>query len=356
MSVFGDWRRGDHFWFEPNFGVLKHIREVIFQLVLHVTVFVFYAYDKKDVILEWDEVAFFSSYALATALISYVYLPRYFYRKKYAAFAVALALTVAAVMVVEELLLEQIFYPDTRGKSFPGVFRTLLGIAPVISILSGFKFAWDALGKQRQVEALKLEVRENELKFLKSQINPHFLFNNLNNLYSYALTHSPKTPDIILELSTVLRYMLYECQEDYVPLKKEIGHLRHYVSLSEMQVEERGKVSFVEENINAGFGIAPLILVVFVENAFKHSTSSQTDGISIDIRIELSDVGELSFDCSNSFERMSNTNHLGQGIGLENVRRRLQLSYPDAHHLLIDNDSGRYRVSLKIDLSKSKML
>ena len=148
-------------------------------------------------------------------------------------------------------------------------------------MLSGFKFGWDALGKQQEVDELKIAVKESELQFLKTQINPHFLFNNLNNLYSYAIEQSPETPEIILELSGLLRYMLYECKEDFVPLTKEVDQLENFISLSEMQVEERGSVKFSTQNILANFKIAPLILIVFIENAFKHSTASQVDNLSL---------------------------------------------------------------------------
>jgi LytS/YehU family sensor histidine kinase len=257
---------------------------------------------------------------------------------------------VAVIIAVEELVLEQIYFPDTRGKRFPGVIYSLLDVMPVITILAGFKFAWDASKKQLEVEELRTSVKESELQFLKSQINPHFLFNNLNNLYSYAIEQSPKTPSIILELSSVLRYMLYDCKENLVALTKEIEHLKNFTLLNELQIEERGKVTFNTENIKSDYRIAPLILTVFIENAFKYSTASQSKDISIDIEINVSEQGMLEFKCKNSFKPMGNTDNLSRGIGLQNVKKRLQLLYPDAHELSICNEDGLYSVLLKMQL------
>lgn len=332
---------------------LTFSREVLFQVVLHLVVFTFYSFDRNQPQLQPYQIPFFLNYAAAAFIINYFLLPRFFYRKRYAAFFALVLALLAAVILVEEFVLEKIYFPDWRGRYFPGVFYTLTDVLPVIVILSGFKFAGDALRKQREVDELKAAVRESELQFLKSQINPHFLFNNLHNLYAYAIENSPKTPEIIMELAGVLRYMLYECREQYVPLTKEVAQLENFVKLNELQIEERGQVAFAARNIRAGYQIAPLILIVFVENAFKHTTASQTDNIFIDVQLELSEAGLLTFSCRNSFQPEANTESLTRGIGLENVRKRLQLLYPDSHRLLIDKSEDRFEVHLSIDLSKT---
>ncbi len=331
-------------------------KEILFQLVLHLAVFIFSTYDRQNPQLKIYDVWYFLSYALAAFAINYLLLPRYFYKKNYLPFIIYVVLIIAGVILVEELVIEQIYFPDTRGKRFPGVFYTLLGILPVITVLSGFKFGWDALGKQREVDALKSVVQESELQFLKSQINPHFLFNNLNNLYSYAIENSPKTPEIILELSGVLRYMLYECREKYVQLSKEISQLKNFINLNELQIEERGKVNFKAENIREGYRIAPLILIVFIENAFKHSTASQASDIEIDVVIRLSETGVLEFVCRNSYRPQSNADNLSQGIGLQNVQKRLELLYPDAHQLEIIKGDSSYEVRLTMQLNSSQQI
>ncbi|WP_417610948.1 sensor histidine kinase [Owenweeksia hongkongensis] len=330
--------------------------ELIFQILLLVMTFVFYASErsKGQVSIQIDEpkVMFFLNYALAAYVINYWLLPKFLYLKKYLLFALLVVALIGAVIFIEEGIIEQIYYPETRGSRFPGFAFTLLTVMPIITILTGFKFAWDALTKQRQVEQLQSAVKESELQYLKSQINPHFLFNNLNNLYSYALENSPKTPDIILELSGLLRYMLYECKAKFVPLQKEVEQLGNFVNLSRLQLEERGEVEF-SANLKAdGFQVAPLILSVFVENAFKHSLSSISDDIKIKIALEVDENGKLIFTCVNSFSEESNTEDLSKGIGLENVRKRLNILYPDAYKLDITTDGELYAVKLIMDLKR----
>ncbi len=325
-------------------------KEVIFQIVLHIVLFLFFSFDRHKPQIEEFKVMAFINYALGALVINYVLLPRFFYKKKYVPFFVSVIFIVAAIIIIEELVLERIYYPDTRGTRFPGVIYSLLDVMPVITILAGFKFAWDASTKQREVDELRSSVKESELQFLKSQINPHFLFNNLNNLYSYAIEQSPKTPSIILELSSVLRYMLYDCKEDFVALPKEIEHLKNFTQLNELQIEERGKVTFRTENIGSEYRIAPLILTVFIENAFKHSTASQSKDISIDIDIKVTDNGLLQFECKNSFQPLGNTDNLSKGIGLQNVKKRLKILYPKAHKLTIRDEDGFYYVLLKMQL------
>lgn len=329
-------------------------QEVIFQIILHIVVFIFYTYNRDQPNIKEHQIFFFLSYAAAAAVINYWLLPTFYYRKKYLLFFLFTLLTITGVILVEEFVIEQIYFPDTRGKRFPGVFFSLWGVLPVITILAGGKFAWDALGKQRELETLREAVKESELQFLKSQINPHFLFNNLNNLYSYAIEKSPKTTDIILELSGVLRYMLYECKEAFVPLPKEIQQMKNFVNLNEMQIEERGKVNFTTKNIHGNYQIAPLILIVFIENAFKHSTASQSDNIEIDIEIELLENGELKFNCKNTYQPQSNTENLTKGIGLQNVKKRLGLLYPNAHELTIKDQGNEFEVQLGLSLQMNK--
>lgn len=334
-----------------NKAVSNSSKELAFQVILHLLVFTFYSFDKNQPQIELHHLVFFLNYAVAVFFINYFLLPRYYYRKKYLHFLAFTVLTIAVVILLEELVLEKIFFPTTRGKGFPGVFFTLVQILPVITILSGFKFAWDALGKQRELDELKASIEESELQFLTSQINPHFLFNNLNNLYAYAIENSPKTPAIILELSSVLRYMLYECREKYVPLAKEIAHLENFTQLNQLQIEERGEVNLHISDMPMGYQIAPLILIVFIENAFKHSQASQSENILIDIDLQFSEGGKLDFVCKNSFQPLSNTENLSHGIGLENVKKRLELLYPKAYQLDIRETSTQFEVHLSMHLT-----
>ncbi|MEM6877101.1 MAG: histidine kinase [Bacteroidota bacterium] len=330
-------------------------KEVLFQLSLHALVFVFFSIDRRHPEIEIQEWWFFLAYATSGLVISYWLLPRFFYRKRYLPFFLGLTLVVTLSILCEELVLEQIFYPDDRGKVFSSVFYSLLDVMPVITILVGFKFAWDALNKQQEVDRLREAVAESELQFLKSQINPHFLFNNLNNLYSHALENSPKTPEIILELSAVLRYMLYECKEAYVKLEKEITQLKNFIQLYELQIEDRGTVTFKSSVDSEDWQVAPLILPVFVENAFKHSQSGLSEGLVIEVDLSLSEEGKLRFCCRNNYAPQPEQQAISSGIGLANVRKRLELLYPDQYELNILEDQGWYKVDLTIQLQRARI-
>ncbi len=328
-------------------------KELVFQIVLHILVFVFYSFDRRNPHIDFYEVASFATFTLAAIIIGYYLMPNFLYKGKQIKFFGGVLLIVLGLILMEELVLEQIFFPGTkRAQDFPGVYYTLVGIVPVLAILSGFKFGWDALQKQKQIDALQSAVQESELQFLRSQINPHFLFNNLNNLYSYALENSPKTPEIILEMSGVLRYMLYECKENFVPLKKEIEQLGNFIKLYKLQIEERGNVQFKTHQIKSGYKIAPLILIVFIENAFKHSQSGQSSDIEIDIEVA-QHGNQLQFSCKNNFAPVTGMSTVAKGIGLKNVKKRLQLLYPDKHQLGIEQDQNQFLVSLSLELEKS---
>lgn len=324
----------------------------MFQVILHVLVFIFYSFDRENPEFNPLDVVFFLNYAAAVMIIDYYLFPKYLYQNKYGAFFLQLGLLIVLVIFVEEYILEQLFYPETRGSRFTGFFIGMLDVLPVIAILSGFKLAWDVIRKQREVEELRASVKDSELSFLKSQINPHFLFNNLNNLYAYALENSSKTPTIILELSSVLRYMLYECSEEYVPLHKELEQLKNYVRLNTLQIEERGEIELdLPESTPGAYKIAPLIFMVFIENAFKHSMASLAEQIQISISIHLEKGNTLVFNCENDYRQISNNEKVAQGIGLENVKKRLEYLYPESHELHIDDSNDRFKVELRLELT-----
>ncbi len=331
-------------------------REWLFGPLFLVVLFLLYSFDRDSPRIEAHKIVFFLHYMACAGLIGYVLIPLYFYPKKYVRFAIFLILVFLWAYLIEELVLEPIFFDNGRGRNVSNIFITLLDIAPLIVTMVSFKLAWDAKKKQSQLERLQLSAQESELQFLKSQINPHFLFNNLNNLYSYAIENSSKTPSIILELSSVLRYMLYDCTGDFVPLKKEIEHLRDFTSLNELQIEYRGKIAFNSTSVSDRYKIAPLILMVFIENAFKHSTGSQSNNILLNIHIDVSEQGELHFICTNSFLNNSNNQSLSKGIGLENVKKRLQILYPNKHRLTINDNGNIYKVNLTLQLESIDLL
>lgn len=328
--------------------------EFIFQAIILIIAAIIFAFNREDEIFDIRRLPSFILFLFGALFIGYYLLPRYFYEKKYKHFFAYSLIVVFVVIGLEEFVVEKIIYPDSRGKHFHGILFSLVEVVPILILLVSFKFAWDLNRKQRAIEALQNSAQESELRFLKSQINPHFLFNNLNNLYSYSITDPSKTSDIILELSSVLRYMLYDCRADWVPLQKEMTHLSNFVKLNELQIEDRGDIQLEINDESNAYEIAPLILMVFVENAFKHSTASMSDQIKIAIKVNVDASGQLHFICNNSYETVSNNDNLASGIGLENVIKRLQILYPKAHKLSINSENGMYQVDLQMNLNKLK--
>lgn len=336
--------------------LLTNYKEVAYQAAIMSVLGIFFSYNQeyKDTIaiaslLDMKKLAFFGNYMIAAMVINYYLLPQFYYKKKEWLFGLLVSLLITLVILVDEHVLEQIYYPHTRGTYFPGIAYTLIETLPIIIIAVAFKLAWDYNKQERAFENLKALVKESQLQFLKNQINPHFLFNNLNNLYAHAIANSAQTPEIILELSSVLRYNLYDCKEDYVPLSKEIKHLKNYTALHELQIEQRGKVQFTLDLAADNFSISPLILVVFVENAFKHSAVSLLTNIDIVIDIHVSEQGLLTMHCKNNFS----PEHLVKehsGIGLENVKKRLLLLYPQLHELTSSTENNFYQVKLSMNL------
>ncbi|CAM1343127.1 sensor histidine kinase [Tenacibaculum amylolyticum] len=338
---------------KPLFNRINY-KELAYQVVFLTILFFLSSFNKHTPEIKLHSVVFFLTYALLSFSVSYYLTPKFLYTKKYKEFVIGLIVVFLLMYLLEELVLEKIFFDNHRAEHVSNIFYTLLDIGPLLIIMVSFKLAWDSIKKQRELDNLQSTVKESELQFLKSQINPHFLFNNLNNLYSYAIENSPKTPSIILELSSVLRYMLYDCKEDFVPVSKEVSHLKDFTALNELQIENRGEVELITNIAANDYSIAPLILIMFVENAFKHSTASQSENIRIRILLDVSSKGVLHFVCENSFLPNGNNQSLSAGIGLQNVKKRLDLLYPNKYTLKIEEEEPTYKVDLTIKLHALK--
>lgn len=235
------------------------------------------------------------------------------------------------------------------GKPFEWeLFVKFLGIMLLaLTLAAALKIARDSYTRRQQV-------KDAELKLLKAQLNPHFLFNTLNNLYGLSVAKSDKLPELMLKLSNLLRYSLYETKEITVPLEKEIQYLENYIALEKIRLEDQTAILFENNVTDATIKIAPMLLIVFVENAFKHLTMSEDQKGRVFVSIEEKDR-QLLFKCINTF----NNNHKQHnhdlekgrsGIGLLNVKKRLALLYPEKHALHIDANDNEYHVKLTLAL------
>ncbi|WP_344927956.1 sensor histidine kinase [Aquimarina addita] len=195
--------------------------------------------------------------------------------------------------------------------------------------------------------------KEAELKLLKAQLNPHFLFNTLNNLYGLSVVKSDKLPDLMLKLSDLLRYSLYDTKEVLVPLEKEIKYLENYISLEKIRLEEKTNIQFTKSGNLSSKNIAPMLLIVFVENAFKHLGTLKDGNSKVIISLQEID-NTIRFRCSNTIEKLEPKDEILErgktGIGLQNAKKRLLLIYPDKHQLSIEENENHFTVQLIVDL------
>lgn len=200
---------------------------------------------------------------------------------------------------------------------------------------------------QQQFLQLKEQKKSAELSALKNQLNPHFLFNTLNNLYALTLEKSDRAPEVIERLSDILDYLLYRCKETYVPISKEVELIENYLSLEKVRYGKRVVINF-EDSAKSDLKIAPLILLTFIENAFKHGVSQELTEATIDIR--LSNEGEhIDFFIANSMPKIKQSVETKkEALGLKNVRQQLELLYPNAYQLDMKSEKDIYQVSLKL--------
>jgi hypothetical protein len=208
--------------------------------------------------------------------------------------------------------------------------------------------------KQKEAQQLAMAKTSAELQLLKAQVHPHFLFNTLNNIYSFTLNASPKAPQAVKKLSSLLHYIIYECNQPFVPLEKELTMIKDYMGLErirygdqmDMQIDIRGNYS--------GKMIAPLLLIPFVENSFKHGTSKMLSRPSINLNIIVENE-TLYFMINNSKPEEYTRPLNNRGIGLLNVQKRLQLLYPDDHQLTVTEEAEHFSVLLQINLQSPKV-
>lgn len=212
------------------------------------------------------------------------------------------------------------------------------------------RMSWLSRTREKKLLQEKLEA---ELKFLRTQTNPHFLFNTLNNIYALARKKSDDTADVVMKLSKLLRFMLYESRKERIPVSAEIRMIEDYLELEKIRYNERLTIQFEKDIDDSAQQIAPLLLLPFIENAFKHGASETRFDSFIHIRVQLK-AGQLQFCIENSKEENGETT-VTDNIGLSNVRRQLELMYRD-YHLQVDNQKDRFSVHLTINLNNDATL
>lgn len=296
------------------------------------------------------------TFAILIAYLNYFYfLPRFLRHKNVWIYLVEFTIPFAIIMFTRLHLQRYLMDGYTHREEYlydPRFVIQVIAINLFIVIFVGLiRFAVDWFELEARQKAIENERLYAELNFLKAQINPHFLFNTLNNLYSLAYTQSPNTTEVIAKLSQMMRYMIYDSNHPFVPLNKEIEYMQNYISLERLRLNNEIPITFDIEGNTDDVLITPLIFITFLENAFKHGVTNNTSNAWVTIAITL-EGKECIYEVKNSkIVSVKKDKEEKSGIGLQNVQRRLALSYPDRYTLAVDDGPEHYFVKLKILLS-----
>jgi sensor histidine kinase YesM len=353
----------------PKFSAMHHVSLQGWRVLMHVGFWILWLsrtfYDLVSLYgLGAGEIMFMVVYAATQIPMMYFHLyvlvPKLLNRRRvilYAMATVALVfaysfcnytlLTTIPVIVKDSRVSEYIADLNWRYDVFEGFFTLVITYA--------LKYAGQTLSTQNRLLQLQKDNLILELEALKSQINPHFLFNTLNNIYSLSLRKSEKAPEMILKLSDMMRYVLYECSSETVPLEREFQFIRNYIDLERIRHGDHVSISFELNGDPGDNKIGPLLLIPIVENCFKHGLNAQMEKGFVDIRLSVTDHN-LTLAASNSITETKALSDMFRGkrrngIGLENVRKRLNLLYPHQHRLVIDPSANRWMVTLDLNLS-----
>lgn len=311
--------------------------------------------------IDWEQAAWFGlaqfAFTMAMAYLNYFYLlPRFLSHKKFwrylVGFIIPFAIIITTRVHVQRYLIDG--YTYQRQYFYSTFYIVEISVITLfITVFIGMiKIAGDwfeLAARQREIENQRLTA---ELNFLRAQINPHFLFNTLNNLYYLAYTGSSNTTEVINRLSQMMRYMIYDTNANLVPLTKEIEYMQNYISLERLRLNDEIPIGFEIEGDTESVLIAPLILITFLENAFKHGVSNNNPAAWVNIRIRV-DENTCTYTVENSKmpQAAEHDERKKSGLGLQNVKRRLELSYPGRYRLKEVNKEDRYFIELKIMLS-----
>jgi two-component system, LytTR family, sensor kinase len=263
-------------------------------------------------------------------------------------------MSLAAFIPVKQFIVIEGIYklnaPLSAALNFASILSSLFVLFFVSSVALTIKLVRSNIKQKKTEQEIIKKKLETELQYLKAQTNPHFLFNTLNNIYALARKKSDATADVVMKLSKLLRFMLYESQKEYISIRDEIHVLDDYIELEKIRYNEKLNLTFTKIIDNEAQTLAPLILLPFVENAFKHGASESRFGSYINIVLKLNQC-ELYFMIENSKAGASNSIQ-SEKIGLTNVRRQLELLYPE-HNLEIETERDLFKVILKINLQKN---
>ncbi len=346
-----------------NSTILKYLFTFLVHISFWIATYSFYAYFLGYGSTNTKYVNLFSAFLIpVTIFISYFFtyylIPKYLLTKKYLQFLLyciytfILSIYVIIISILYGLIYTESYKEENTSpltKTLPFIVLGVFFVVMIVVLLSLIMHHYRSTLKNEDLKSkilqTKLLLKDQELKFLKMQIHPHFLFNTLNTLYGFALKKSEETPEMILKLSNLLDYILYQIEKPSVLLNDELQHIEYYIALEKMRFKNTLQVNFISKNSNPDFQIAPMLLLPFVENAFKHGRLVD-EYLSIEIFAQSID-NQLDFTIKNTIKN-DELDQMKEGIGLENIKKRLDLLYHNNYKLVIENKDDWFQVNLSI--------
>ncbi len=286
----------------------------------------------------------------------YYLIPKLVVKRKLIVYLIAIVITLSVVYILRTelnlLLVTSNIWPEAIGSqkaySFNHIVAVTIGEVYVVALATSIKLTMDWIAERKKNSQLKQLQLKTELKYLKSQIQPHFFFNTLNNLYYLTIEKSEKASDVVLKLSEIMQYVLYEVKEPKIELISEINYIQSYLELERLRHGDNIDSEIqIQGNID-DIKIPPLLLLPFIENCFKHG-SKNNENVKLDIHFENKKNKELIFTTKNNFN-LNNVAKKKHGIGIENVRRRLELLYHNQYSLETKIVDNTFNVLLKIPI------
>lgn len=347
--------------------LLEHNPSVKQRILLHllfwVAYFLFFVFQYKLIYTSYQDWQWAVSLSitiwpdiLAAYFTTYFLLPKLLFKKKPVFFIIGLLVSAVGFILLQRVLIVYVDYPIIAPEKAAKMqfwklnpFYTLVNIYSVVALFTVIKLMKYWYQSQQSRTELENQNKTSELALLRSQINPHFLFNTLNNIDALILSDQDKASDAIIRLSDIMRYMLYDTNSDNVLLEKEINYLSSYIELQRIRTKNPDSIKFELNGNCSGKTIAPMLFIPFVENAFKHGKKNLQES-AINIRLSCEN-NMILFAVENYFDSKEDlVKDKTTGIGLANVKRRLKLLYPEKHKISIASTNGLYAVHLEIQL------
>ncbi|HKJ41476.1 MAG TPA: histidine kinase [Sunxiuqinia sp.] len=354
----------------PGFSGLSLIKvgqHLFFWVISYLFFILFFGRANRD----YQTTIIFASLLFPLAIVTgyflnYYLIPRFLFRGYYWRFTLFLFYTLVFTLWAELMISLFVFITVSDFQLYKldpasvdvvfllvGLYFIIIGFIAIEQVKRAFYMKKENTRLEKAQLETELKLRESELKLLRAQIHPHFLFNTLNNLYGLTLEKSDLAPELVLKLSDLMDYMLYKCNKPTVSLRSELEHLINYIEIERIRYGEKLKIDFNITGEIDQLQIAPMLLIAFFENAFKHGVSKSIQKPFVKIEVKIADI-ELRLHIENSRNpEATNNDEYSQGIGLKNVTKRLQLLYPEKHRLKITPNEMTFTVDLQLTLQKT---